>query len=40
MFLKTFVLLSSYMLFLIEKNQRKQYQEKRVNFMQLILLTP
>ena len=40
MFLKTFVLLSSYMLFLIKKNQRKQRQEKRVNFMQLILLTP
>ena len=40
MFLKTFVLLSSYMLFLIKKNQRKQCQEMRVNFMQLILLTP
>ena len=40
MFLKTFVLLSSYTLFLIKKNQRKQCHEKRVNFMQLILLTP
>ena len=33
MFLKTFLFYFQNMLFLIKKNQRKQCQEKRANFM-------
>ena len=33
MFLKTVLWLSKIMPFLIKKNQSKQYQEKKINFM-------